>query len=155
VSRDRSDQQPSAAVWDTIHTTSVDHECFADEITVDFPSVAPLVERERDAFLGAPKESSVLQTEISLSRQDAARGTVIPLEVPLRGTCLVCGGRGERWPEPCDSCAGTGESPMQHRVLLSVPPGVSDGARFRFRIRAPLSASVRVEVRVAVRRTAA
>jgi hypothetical protein len=155
VSRDPSDQQPLPAVWDSIRAVSVDHECFADEITVDFPSVAPLVERERDAFLGGPKEACTLQTEVWLSSRDAARGTVIPIEVPLQGTCVVCGGRGERWPERCDSCAGTGESPIRHRVLLSVPPGVQDGARFRFRVRAPLSASVRVEVRVAVRRTAA
>ena len=155
MSRDHSDQQPLPAIWDSIRAVSVNHECFADEITVDFPSVTPLVERERDAFLGGPKEPYTLQTEVLLSRREAARGTVIPLEVPLRGTCAVCGGRGERWPEPCDSCAGTGESPIQRRVLLSVPPGVPDGARFRFRVRAPLSASVRVEVRVAVRQTAA
>jgi len=155
VSRDPSDQQPLPAIWDSVRAVSVDHECFADEITVDFPPVAPLIERQRDAFLGGTNEGCTLQTEVTLSSRDAARGAVIPLEVPLRGTCAACGGRGERWPEPCDSCDGTGESPVQHRVLLSVPPGVPNGALFRFRVRAPLSASVRVEVRVAVRRTAA
>ena len=142
-------------LWDTIRSTNVDYECFADEIVVDFPSVRPLVERERDTFLGRSIELDTLKTEVSLSSRDAARGTVVPLEVPLRGTCALCGGRGETWPEPCGSCCGTGESPVQQRVLLSVPPGVADGARFRFRVRAPHASPVRVEVRVAVRRSAA
>jgi len=28
------------------------HECFADEIAIDFPSVGRVVDRMRDAFLG-------------------------------------------------------------------------------------------------------
>jgi hypothetical protein len=155
VSLDRFHRPPLAAIWDPVRVVHTDHECFADEITVDFPPVAPLVERERDVFLGAAIEPDALKTEVSLSVRDATRGTVVPLEVPLRGTCARCGGRGETWPEPCASCSGTGDRPIQRRVLLSVPPGVSDGTRFRFRVRAPHAPSVRVEVRVAVGRPAA
>lgn len=155
MSRDHFHQQPLPVVWDAIRAVTANHDCFADEIAIDFPSVGPLVERERDAFLGRTIEPDTLQTEVSLSIRDAARGTVVPLEVPLRGTCDQCGGRGETWPEPCRPCSGTGASPVQRRILLSVPAGVSDGARFRFRVRAPHSPSVRVEVRVAVPRSAA
>jgi hypothetical protein len=38
---------------------------------------------------------------------------------------------------------------------VSVPPGVADGAKFRFRISSPHAAPVRVEIRVAVRSSAA
>ena len=155
MSRDQFRHPPMPTLWDAIRSASVGYECFADEIAVDFPPVGPLVERERDAFLGRSIELDTLQTEVSLSSREAARGTVVRLEVPLRGTCDSCGGRGETWPEPCDSCRGTGESPIRKRVLLSVPPGVSDGARFRFRVRTPQTSPVRVEVRVAVRRSAA
>jgi hypothetical protein len=38
---------------------------------------------------------------------------------------------------------------------MSVPPRVADGACFRFRIKSADAASVRVEVRVAIRSSAA
>jgi hypothetical protein len=135
------------------------HGCFADEIAIDFPSVGTLVERVRDAFLaGIGDHVEGLEThttEVSLSRRDATIGTVVPLEVPLRGLCALCGGRGETWTEPCAECCGTGESLVHHPVRLAVPPGVSDGARLRFRVRSPHAAPLRVEVRVAIRSSAA
>ena len=155
VSRDYFHQQPLPVVWDVVRAATAGHECFADETAIDFPSVGPLIERERDTFLGDAVVADTLQTEVSLSSRDAARGMVLPLEIPLKGTCTLCGGRGETWPEPCRPCAGTGESPVQRRILLSVPAGVSHGTRFRFRVRAPHASSVRVEVRVAVRGSAA
>jgi DnaJ-class molecular chaperone len=117
-------------------------------------SVGRLIERERDTFLGAVGDADLLQTEVSVSVGEAARGTVLPVEVPLRGTCTRCGGRGETWPEPCESCYGTGASPLHHRMLFPVPPGVAHGACFRFRVNAPHAAPVRVEIRVAVRSAA-
>ena len=47
------------------------HECFADEIAIDFPSVAPAVERMRDAFLGERAGGEVLRADVSLSPRDA------------------------------------------------------------------------------------
>ena len=86
------------------------HDCFADEIAIDFPSVGHLVERVRDGFLGEGGDvATTLTTEVSLSRRDASSATVVPLEVPLRGTCAACGGRGETWTEPCAACRGTGD----------------------------------------------
>ena len=73
----------------------------------------------------------------------------------MRGTCPHCGGRGETWTEPCALCCGTGESLFHHPVRVSVPPRVADGARFRFRVTSPDAAPVRVEVRVAIRSSAA
>ncbi len=130
-------------------------ECFADEIAIDFPSVGPLAERERRTFLGEPSGIDTLKAEVRLSRRDAWTGTVVPLEVPFRGTCLCCGGRGETWTEPCAACRGTGDSLVHHPISLSVPPRIADGARLRFRVSVPHAAPVRVEVRVAVRSSAA
>jgi len=75
--------------------------------------------------------------------------------VPVRVTCPHCGGRGETWTEWCHLCRGTGESLLHHPVRVTVPPRVADGARFRFRITSPDASSVRVEVRVAIRSSAA
>jgi len=130
------------------------YECFADEIAIDFPSVGHVVDRMRDAFLGERADADVVATEVSLSREEAWRGLVVPLDVPIRGLCPCCGGRGETWTERCDRCCGTGASLFLRSVRLAVPARVVDGARFRFRISSPDAASVRVEVRVAIRSAA-
>jgi hypothetical protein len=137
--------------WSASYGTDVPHECFADEIAIDFPSVGHVVERIRDAFLGERPCADLLTTELYLSRREAIGGLVVPIEVPIRGTCPICGGRGESWTERCDPCCGTGESLFHHPVRLRVPAGVADGTRFRFRVTSPHAASVRVEVRVAIR----
>ena len=126
------------------------HRCFADEIAIDFPAVARVVDGMRDAFLGEAPESGVLAAEVCLTRREAAGGLVVPLTLPLRGMCPSCGGRGESWTELCAECDGTGESLFHHQVRLALPAGVPDGATFRFRVTSPQTGSVRVEVRVAV-----
>jgi hypothetical protein len=141
--------------WVVVPAHDHAQDCFADEIAIDFPSVDEVVERIRDAFLGEPPAGQVLSTELQLSRVEARRGLVVPLDVPMRGTCPTCGGRGESWTEPCGLCCGTGESTFQHPVRVSVPPGVAHGARFRFSVRSPHATMVRVELRVAIRSSAA
>ena len=130
------------------------HECFADEIAIDFPSVDHVVDRMRDAFLGERADADVVSAEVSLSKEEAWRGLVVPLEVPIRGLCPCCGGRGETWAELCPRCHGTGAALFHHAVRLAVPARVADGARFRFRVSSPHASSVRVEVRVAIRSAA-
>ena len=126
------------------------HECFADEIAIDFPSVGRVVERMRDAFLGEAVGGDVHCAEVLLSKREASDGLVVSVEVPIRAACPDCGGRGETWDEPCDGCCGTGESLFRQPVRVTVPAGVADGARFRFRVTSPDAAAVRVEVRVAI-----
>jgi DnaJ-class molecular chaperone len=131
-------------------------ECFADEVAIDFPSVGRAVERMRDGFLREDDGAGDLETELRLSMIEARRGLVVPLDVPMRCTCPTCNGRGGTWRERCDRCAGTGEALYHHQVHVSVPPGVSNGARLRFRVSSPQAAApVRVELRVAVRSPAA
>jgi len=128
----------------------VTHECFADEIAIDFPSAGRVVERMRDSFLGEPDARDVFDMDLPLSPREAFSGLVTPLVVPIRGACPCCGGRGESWAEPCGRCAGSGEALFHHTVNVAVPPGVMDGATFRFRVTSPQSGSVRVSVRVSI-----
>jgi DnaJ-class molecular chaperone len=130
------------------------HECFADEIAIDFPSVGNVVDRMRTAFLGEHVETGVLRAEVSLSQREALAGHVVSLKVPVRITCPNCGGRGETWTEPCGLCRGTGESLFHQALRVSVPPRVADGACVRFRLKSPDAASIRVELRVAIRSSA-
>ena len=132
------------------YRTGVAHECFADEIAIDFPSAGRVVERMRDAFLGESSSHDLFETELTLSRRQAFDGRVTPIVVPIRGACPCCGGRGESWAEPCLTCAGSGEALFHHTVSVAVPPGVTDGATFRFRVTSPHTGSVRVNVRIAI-----
>src|SRR3954465_2918857 len=131
------------------------HECFADEIAIGFPSVGNVVDRMRDAFLGEHGDADVLRREVSLSQREAFAGHVVSLKVPVRITCPNCGGRGETWTEPCGLCRGTGEAGFQQGIRVSVPPRAADGACVRFRLKSPDAASIRVELRVAIRSSAA
>jgi hypothetical protein len=149
-------EPPASAGWDVLRAPHAPGDCFADEIAIDFPSVRPVVDRMRASLLGdeALEEPQHLAAELRLSTREAREGLVIPLEVPIRGTCPCCGGRGETWTEPCGRCYGTGASVFHHAVRVAVPAGVADGARFRFRISSPDAAPVRVELRVAIQSAA-
>jgi hypothetical protein len=125
-------------------------DCFADEVVVDFPSVAPAIERMRTAFLDH-EQNVALRTEISLTALEASGGATVPLDVPVRVTCRECGGRGERWTERCAHCDGSGVELLRHQVQVSVPAGVSDGAVFRFTVATRHDPPTRIELLVAVR----
>src|SRR6185295_12824331 len=97
-------------------------DCFADEIAIDFPSVGHVVERMRDAFLGERADDGVVRAELLLSAREAIDGFMSTIELPVRGLCARCGGRGETWTEPCGGCYGTGGALEHHRVRVSLPP---------------------------------
>jgi hypothetical protein len=123
--------------------------CFADEVVIDFPSVAHAVDRMRSAFI-ADEHAAALSTAIQLSRQEARSGAVLPLQVPVRCTCHDCGGRGETWAEPCVRCEGSGNELTHHQLRVAVPAGVLDGACFRFSVTPRYHPPTRVELRVLV-----
>jgi hypothetical protein len=126
-----------------------DTSCFADEVIIDFPSVAPAVHRIRRAFL-AEERSSAVNAAIQLSHREAFYGAIVPLEVPVRCTCHGCGGRGETWTEPCGRCAGSGFELKRHHVRVMVPAGVLDGALFHFLVAPRHTPPTRIELRVLV-----
>jgi len=126
------------------------HECFADEIAIDFPSVVRVVERMREAFLGNEGDAGVLRAEVALSQREARGGQIVSLNVPMQVTCPDCGGRGETWTEPCTLCRGNGHSTFEQPLRITVPPRVADGACFRFRVKSPDATALRVEVRIVV-----
>jgi hypothetical protein len=140
----------SIAVLGTDGSHSSAHgDCFADEVVIDFPSVARAVERMRSAFLDETR-SLPLRADIRLSPRQAFEGAMIPLDVPVRCTCRSCGGRGECWPEPCARCTGSGIELRQHQVQVSVPARVADGARFRFAVVPRHDPPTHIELVVAV-----
>ena len=131
------------------HDQRLDRRWYADEVAIDFPAIPPAVNRIRSAFVDEEPRAP-LKAELRLSVREAFDGVTIPLDVPVRSACPLCGGRGESWMEWCGGCGGTGESLFHHRVRLALPAGVSDGARFRFRVTSALALPTRVEVLVAI-----
>ena len=131
--------------------TTHEISCFADEVVIDFPSVTPVVERIRRAFV-EDERPVTLSTSIQLSDREALAGATVPLEVPVRCTCRGCGGRGEQWAESCTRCGGRGEEILRHMLQVTVPAGVVDGARFKFTVMARHNPPTRIELHVFVGR---
>ena len=123
---------------------------FADEVDVDFPSMASLVDRMRESFFGSPP-GQPLSAEVRLTPTQADAGVRVPLDVSLRHTCPVCGGRGEVWLDRCGVCHGSGEGLLPHHLQLLVPPGVRDGTCLRFDVTPPYAPAACLEVRISVR----
>ena len=121
-----------------------------DEVAIDFPSVSSVLDRMRDSFFGGAREAS-LSAEIVLTPHEAFWGTLVPLHVPLRRTCLRCGGRGEVWSDWCAACGGGGEVSAVHEMRLRVPAGVREGARFRFSVTPTGAPQTFVDVRISIR----
>lgn len=126
-----------------------DASCFADEVIVDFPSVAPAVDRIRRTFL-ADERPLPLRATIRVSAREARDGATLPLDVPVRCTCRACGGRGESWTQPCDHCSGAGSELFRQQLRVTLPPGVHDGARFNFTVTPRQNPSTRIELHVLV-----
>jgi len=108
------------------------------------------VDRVRETFVSSDDRAVPLETEIALTPRQASIGAIVPIALDLSGLCAGCGGRGESWAEPCTLCAGTGERGHTHHFRLALPPGVADGARFRFVVAPPSVRATRVEVTVSV-----
>ena len=123
--------------------------CFADEVVVDFPSMAPAVDRIRRAFL-AEDRTPPLSTDIEVSRREAREGATLPLDVPVRCTCRRCGGRGESWAAACGHCQGSGTELLRHQLQVVLPAGVADGASFSFTVTARHHPPTRIALRVRV-----
>lgn len=123
---------------------------FDDEVAIDFPAIGAVVERMRTSLLGADREAIGGRAALSLSAREALDGAAVPIELPVRRTCQVCGGRGESWAERCATCGGSGERSTPHRFTVLVPAGVVDGTRFRLLVTPPQGPPTRIEVTVLV-----
>ena len=71
-----------------------------------------------------------LHVEIILNRQEARDGGIIPLDVPVHGTCTVCGGRGETLGFFCLDCDGRGAIEGRKTLPVTIPPHVRSGSSF-------------------------
>ena len=89
------------------------------------PSFEPLVERFLRNFTGEgiPKGERLeaLNVEVTLSPEEAARGVMVPVGVPVFYTCPQCGGSGRDWLFPCVNCNAQGIIEEEKTVRVYIP----------------------------------
>jgi DnaJ-class molecular chaperone len=88
-----------------------------------------------------------LSGEILLTRGEAARGGVLPLDVPVVAACPSCEGTGG-FVFDCGRCGGDGQVERRLPVPLRIPAGVRDGAVFQVRIDEPAVVDLLLTVHV-------
>jgi DnaJ-class molecular chaperone len=95
------------------------------------PSYEALLDRILRNFAGEAaskaEQPEPLNFELILSTREAARGVVIPFEVPALSICDRCAGAGRTPRGVCGRCAGEGRVVNKRTLDLGIPPGVRDG----------------------------
>ena len=106
-------------------------ELFADRASIR-PASEDLFDHILRNFLwpGHPKSErpGPLLCDVALIPEEARRGGVLPLRVPIRELCPDCHGAGHVFGFACRRCDATGHAPSEVTVPLEVPPGVHSGS---------------------------
>ena len=103
---------------------------FADPASIR-PTAEDLFDRTLRNFVwpGTPKDERAepLLSEVALSSDEARRGGILPLRIPIRAVCSACHGAGYVFDFECRRCDATGHGQSEVIVPLGVPPGVRSG----------------------------
>lgn len=97
--------------------------------------------------LRRPTQPGTLSGEILLGRDEAARGGILPLDVPILASCQVCDGTGG-FIFDCESCGGEGKVGRRYPVPVSIPPGVRDGTVFQVAVDDPAVLAIVLTVHI-------
>jgi DnaJ-class molecular chaperone len=100
----------------------------ADEIRPSFDATFDRLVRNFTR-IGVPKSEHVepLNCDVVLSPEEATRGGVLPIAVPVFEACPECGGSGHSWLFPCLYCDQSGVVEESVTVRLEIPPMVPSG----------------------------
>ena len=76
----------------------------------------------------APKSERfhTLTMEVHLTRDQARRGGLVQIRMPVQRPCTTCYGRGEAGPFRCWRCEGTGVVQDEFSLEIEYPPGIQD-----------------------------
>ncbi len=104
-----------------------------------------VVRRPAAGDLRRPFSPTSLAAEIVLGREDAARGTVLSLDLPVTTTCDACHGTGGSYFD-CARCEGEGKLARRLPIPVHVPPGTREGAVIQVRTDDPAVPSILLTV---------
>jgi DnaJ-class molecular chaperone len=104
-------------------------------IAHDFGTVHPSWEALRDRLLrnftgrGVPKGDTPtsLTVQVQLTPDEARRGGVLHIGVPVFRPCTLCAGSGRDWGWPCQACREQGMVEDEDVVAIRIPPQVPQG----------------------------
>ncbi len=105
---------------------------YDDELARPVHAEPPAVRHPPAGDLRRPFTPASLAAEVILPAHDAARGTMVALDIPLSATCDACDGTGGEMFD-CRRCLGDGKVARRFPVPLHVPAGTRDGAVFHVR----------------------
>ncbi len=97
--------------------------------------------------LRRPVQQGSLAGEILLTNEEAAAGGILPLDIPLRGSCPACNGTGGSAFD-CGRCGGDGAIERRLPIPVRIPQGIRDGAVFQVNVDEPGVASVLLTVHI-------
>ncbi len=72
-----------------------------------------------------------LETSITVSFDEAYRGTTRRVDVQLQEPCPTCGGTGFAREAPCPTCDATGLVTKRRSLEVKIPAGIATGSRIR------------------------
>jgi len=80
--------------------------------------------------IGVPKSERLegLNFEVLLTPEEASRGCVVPVGVPVFSGCPECGGSGRDWVFPCSYCRQQGMIEREEVLRVRIPPMVPSGS---------------------------
>ncbi|MBN1611423.1 MAG: DnaJ domain-containing protein [Polyangiaceae bacterium] len=103
------------------------------------PSFEAMYERFLRNFtgIGVPKseQPEALNFDVLLTPEEAARGCVVPVGVPVFTRCPQCAGSGQDWVFPCVCCRQQGMIENEKVVRIRVPPMVPSGSSYEIPLR--------------------
>ncbi|MBW2305993.1 MAG: J domain-containing protein [Deltaproteobacteria bacterium] len=72
-----------------------------------------------------------VEAEMTITLEDAFRGTVKSISLRSQEVCSSCGGRGISGNLTCAACQGKGVASSVRAYEVRIPPGITDGGRIR------------------------
>lgn len=76
-----------------------------------------------------PKED--IEQELSITLEEAHRGTKKLVSLKKENTCVLCGGTGDIGAQTCRNCYGQGKVQKSKQLEVNVPAGVRKGSKVR------------------------
>jgi DnaJ-class molecular chaperone len=108
---------PAPSIFDRPEGLQPSLEEFLDRYVRNFTGIGvPKAEREEG-----------LNIEVVLTPEEAMRGGVLPVTLPVYEQCPVCHGSGEDWLFPCLECRAQGLVERRETVRVKISPQVKSG----------------------------
>jgi curved DNA-binding protein len=87
--------------------------------------------RRGGAGVGFSGRGADVESEVSLTLEEAHRGTSRTVRIPLEEPCPACGGSGVKDKKACSVCGGRGSQTRLESFTVNIPRGVQDGSVIR------------------------